>query len=106
MCKEKKMLSPEEKRDAENNKHAAVLSYVWILFLIPLMMKRNSKFCQLHAKQGLVLFIASLVAWFPFFGWIIGIAVLITSLVGILKVLNGEYWKIPYVHEWSEKIKI
>jgi uncharacterized membrane protein len=93
-------------KDAQDNKYAAVLSYVWILFLIPLLTKKDSKFCQFHAKQGLILFIISLVSWFPFFGWIIGIAVLIVDIMAILKVLNGESWKIPYISGWAEKIKI
>jgi uncharacterized membrane protein len=105
MSEEKAPLSADQK-DAQDNKYTAVLSYVWILFLIPLLARKDSKFCQFHAKQGLVLFVASLISWFPFFGWIIGIAVLVVSLIGILKVLAGEYWKIPYVGEWAEKIKI
>ncbi len=106
MPREKKVLSAMEKKDAENNKHSAALSYVWILFLIPLLTKKDSKFCQFHAKQGLVLFIISLVSWFPFFGQIIGLAVLIVSVIGILKVLAGEYWEVPYINDWSKKIKI
>jgi fumarate reductase subunit D len=93
-------------KDAQENKYTAVLSYVWILFLIPLLTKKDSKFCQFHAKQGLIIFIISLISWFPFFGWIVGIAVIIVSVIAILKVLSGEYWKIPYVSEWAEKIKI
>ncbi|MFA5248266.1 MAG: hypothetical protein WC415_03400 [Patescibacteria group bacterium] len=105
MNETKKPLSVDEK-DATNNKYTAVLSYIWILFLIPLIMKKDSKFCQFHAKQGLVLFIISLISWFPLFGWIIGIAVLVVSLIGVLKVLAGEYWNIPYINDWANKIKI
>jgi fumarate reductase subunit D len=93
-------------KDAAENKYTAALSYVWILFLIPLLTKKDSKFCQFHAKQGLILFIISLISWFPFFGWIIGLAVIVVAIIAILKVLSGEYWKIPYISEWAEKIKI
>lgn len=96
--------------DAQENKYTAIFSYIYILFLIPLLAKRNSKFCQFHAKQGLVLFVidivASLFAWVPLFGQLLMIALAIVSIIGIIKVLNGEYWKIPYVYDWSEKIKI
>ena len=105
MTEEKKSTQTDEKDIAEN-KYTAALSYVWILFLIPLLTKKDSKFCQSHAKQGLVLFIASLVSWFPLFGWVVGIAVMVISIIGILKVLSGEYWKIPYVSDWAGKIKI
>jgi uncharacterized membrane protein len=72
--------------------------------------KRDSKFCQFHAKQGLVLFVVQtiigLVAWIPLLGWMLALAAVLVSIIGIFKVLAGEYWKIPYLHEYSEKIKI
>jgi hypothetical protein len=37
-------------KDVADNKLVAALSYIWILFLIPLLAKRDSKFCQFHAK--------------------------------------------------------
>jgi len=49
------------KKDIEENKVAAALSYVWILCLVPLFLKKNSKFCQFHAKQGLLLFIVEVI---------------------------------------------
>ncbi|MDD4902731.1 MAG: hypothetical protein PHE24_06380 [Patescibacteria group bacterium] len=97
-------------RDAQENKYVALFSYIYILFLIPLLAKRESKFCQFHAKQGLVLFvidiIVSLFVWIPVIGQLLMLAVAIVSIIGIIKVLNGEYWKIPYIYDWSEKIKI
>jgi uncharacterized membrane protein len=96
--------------DAQENKYTAIFSYIYILFLIPLLAKRDSKFCQFHAKQGLVLFVidivASLFVWIPIVGQLLMIALAIISVIGIIKVLNGEYWKIPYIYDWSEKIKI
>lgn len=96
--------------DAQENKYTAIFSYIYILFLIPLLAKRDSKFCQFHAKQGLVLFIidivASLFVWIPVIGQLLMVALAIVSVIGIIKVLNGEYWKIPYIYDWSEKIKI
>jgi uncharacterized membrane protein len=97
-------------RDAQENKYVALFSYIYILFLIPLLAKRDSKFCQFHAKQGLVLFIvdiaASLFVWIPVIGQLLMLALAIVSIIGIIKVLSGEYWKIPYIYDWSEKIKI
>ena len=99
-----------EQKDAEDNKSVAVLSYVWILFLVPLLAKKDSKFCQFHAKQGLVLFIVELVAslflWIPLIGQLLGLVLIIVAIIGILKVLSGEMYKIPYIYDWSEKIKI
>lgn len=47
--------------DIENNKVYAVLSYIGILFVIPLIAANNSKFAKFHANQGLVLFLVELV---------------------------------------------
>jgi len=96
--------------DVETNKTVAALSYVWILCLVPLLGKRNSKFAQFHAKQGLVLFIIELVAnllfWFPLFGQLLALTLIIVSVMGVIKTLNGEWWEIPYVYEWSKKINL
>ncbi len=96
--------------DLEQNKGIAALSYVWILCLVPLLAKRDSKFAQFHAKQGLVLFIIELVAslfwWFPFFGQLLMLALIVVSIIGIVKALNGEWWQMPIVHEWSKKINL
>jgi len=98
------------RKDVEENKTVAALSYAWILCLVPLLGKRKSKFAQFHAKQGLVLFIielgASLVMWFPVFGQLLMLALLVVSVLGIIKALNGEWWKIPYLYDWSKKINL
>lgn len=105
---EKKTVSNDP--DIEKNKTIAALSYVWILCLVPLLGKRDSKYAQFHAKQGLVLFIveivASLLFWFPFFGQLIMLALVVISVMGIVKTLNGEWWEVPYIYEWSKKINL
>ena len=102
--------SPTKDKDVEENKTIAALSYVWILCLVPLLGKKDSKFAQFHAKQGLVLFIIEIVAgllvWFPIFGQLLALALLVISVIGIIKTLNGEWWKIPYIHDWSKKINL
>jgi len=102
MTEENKSLDP----DIEKNKTIAALSYVWILFLIPLLGKKHSKFSQFHARQGLILFLLSFIAWFPLIGWLIGLAVIIISVMGILKTLEGTWWKVPYIYDISKKINL
>ncbi len=96
--------------DVEVNKGIAVLSYVWILCLVPLLGKRDSEFAQFHAKQGLVLFVieivASLFIWFPIFGQLLMLILLVVAVMGIIKTLNGEWWEIPVIHDLSKKIKL
>lgn len=95
-----------KKLDVELNKAVAALSYLWILFLVPLLLKRNSEFAQFHAKQGLVLFILSLLTIIPVIGWILSLVLIIVSVISIVKTLNGEWFKIPFVYEWSEKFNL
>ncbi len=103
---EKKIYDP----DIEANKTFAAMSYLWILCLVPLLLRRSSKFAQFHAKQGLVLFLAELlvgmVMWIPLIGQILLFACILVAALGFLKAMGGEWWKIPFIYQWSEKIKI
>ena len=96
--------------DVELNKTVAALSYIWILCLVPLLAKKDSEYAQFHAKQGLVLFIVEIVGslffWFPFFGQLLAMVLLIVSVIGVIKTLNGEWWEAPVIFEWSKKIKL
>lgn len=99
-----------DKKDVEENKLIAALSYVGILFLIPLLAKRESKFSQEHAKQGLILFIVwivgSFVFWFPLIGWLLFIVVFIVDLIAFIKCLSGEFWEIPVLGPLRKKINL
>lgn len=95
-----------DEQDIRENKLWALLSYLGILVLIPLLAKKDSKFAQFHAKQGLVLFIANLIWMIPLIGWLIGFVLLIAGLVAIIKVLMGQYWKIPVLGDFAQKINI
>jgi len=100
--------------DIEKNKGMAVLSYIWILCLIPLLAAKESKFAQFHAKQGLVLFLTWVVLGILyaipvinvvmiFVGWIIGLLILILAIMGIVNALGGKYWKMPVLGGFAEK---
>lgn len=116
MAEEQKTANPageqpkSDIKDIEDNKMIAALSYVWILFLIPLLGKRDSRFAQFHAKQGMVLFIIDVIGgllfWFPVIGQLLLFALIIVSIIGIIKALNGERWEIPYIYDLSKKFKI
>lgn len=108
MTENKKMVF--DKKDIEDNKVMAAISYLWILCLVPLLVKRDSPFAQAHAKQGLVLFIieviGTLVFWIPVVGWLLGVAVLVAALVGFIKALQGEYIDLPVVKDIAQKINL
>jgi uncharacterized membrane protein len=96
--------------DVEANKTIAVLAYISILFLVPMLLKKDSKFAQFHAKQGLVLFIVEIIAsflvWIPVLGWLLGVGLLVLCIVAIVRVLNGEWWEMPYIYDWSKKFNL
>jgi len=102
-----------DKKDIEDNKLVAALAY--IIFFIPLLAAKDSKFAKEHAKQGLVLLIASLIIWvagmiIPVLGWFIigplgSLLVLIVAIVAIIKTLQGEFWEIPYIGKYRSNFK-
>lgn len=96
-------------KDVEKNKVVALLAYLWVLFLVPLLIARKSQFAQAHAKQGLMLFIvqavSSLVAWIPLVGWIWGMIIFfIVPIYALVRVLMGQYWRIPVIAGYAERL--
>lgn len=96
-----------------DEKIIASLSYIWILFLLPLIFKKNNPFCQHHAKQGLVLFIFSLIVsilgGIPVIGWLIimplgWLIVIMLGLIGIINALRGKLWQMPFLNKYANKI--
>ena len=105
---------PQVKKDIEQNKIIAAIGYIGILCLVPLLFKPKSKFARFHGRQGLILLVGWVINFFisliPGVGWIlffIGmVALIILSILGILKALAGEYWDMRYVSEYAKKLKI
>ncbi len=99
---------------AANDNMYAILSYLWILCLIPVLMKKDNEFVRFHAKQGLVLFIVemavAIIGIIPVLGsiiYVLGMLICgILSIIGIIQALMGKKWKIPVVNEWADKIEI
>ncbi len=93
--------------DIEKNKLMAVLAY--IIFLIPLIVAKDSRFARFHTNQGLVLFISaiifSIVAVIPIIGWIIapiiGILITVLSIIGIINALNGRTKELPIIGKFK-----
>jgi len=92
--------------DAENNKIMALLSYFFLLCLVPLLTKKDSPFAYFHAKQGLILCIGWFFTWVPFVGTILAIFLGILSLIGVLNVMNEKKDKLPIVGVLADKLSI
>jgi uncharacterized membrane protein len=93
-------------KDVQENKLWAILGYLGILCLIPLLAKKDSKFAQFHAKQGLILLIGEFFVWIPLFGWLLGIVIFIFWIMGIVNVINGKMTPLPIVGELAAKLNI
>ena len=96
-------------------KFFALLSYLGVfplfpipLFLIPLLIKKDHIWIHRHAKQGFFVFLAiALLGWIPLIGWIIAIFYMILSVVEMIKILQDKpYWKMPFIGDIAEKVKI
>ena len=111
MEEEKK--APRSKAFSGENAYA-ILAYLWILCLVPILMKKEGEFVRFHVRQGLMLFIVeigiAIIGIIPLLGpiiYMLGILVCgLLSLAGIVQVLMGNRWKIPVIGEWAEKINI
>ena len=93
------------KNDIEKNKFYALVSYIGILWLIPLLAARDSKFAQFHANQGILLTIlgaiSGIIAFIPFIGgivaWILGIACTALMIIGALNCVQGKARELPFI---------
>lgn len=106
---------PSEEETIEEGKIFAFLGYWGILFLIPILAKKDNRFAVFHGKQGLVLFIFEIIigilGMIPILGWFIirpigYIFCFIVAIMGMVQSLSGKYWKMPWLGQYAEKIKI
>ena len=103
------MSAAPSKEDILEGKMYALLAYLSILCIIPLILKKNNPFVLAHGKQGLVLFVAE-VGVFVFsimFPW--GYAPLMFLLMafsfwGIIAVLRGQTVRLPVAASIADKI--
>ena len=95
--------------DIEKNKVMAILAY--IIFFIPLLAAKESKFAMYHANQGLILFLAAVIinvvgAIIPIIGWLIiiplgNLAVLVWAILGIVKAAGGKVAPLPMIGKYN-----
>jgi len=108
------MSSMSKKEDPQiiEGKVFAILSYLSIFCIIPLLFKKDNPFVLSHGKQGLVLFVceaAVFILHIAFGVWLLkfGTFVLgVLSFVGIVNVLMGRYVRLPFVASAADKISL
>lgn len=109
-----------EAADIEQNKIFGVISYLGLLFLVPLIAAKQSKFAMYHCNQGAILFVIAVCCWIalavisavvhliPFLGLVLGIllvfvhfalwiGILALMIVGIINAVNGKMKPLPVI---------
>jgi uncharacterized membrane protein len=108
---------------SENRNVMVVLSYLWLLALIPLLVEKEDQEVQWHAKHGLVLTVVEVVVLIGLqiivmiLGAISGglgcvfsllipmllLAILIIHILCIVKGLNGQRFLIPGISDFADR---
>ena len=117
------MSDPAQPGVSSNRSIMIVLSYLWILALVPLLVEKEDKEVQWHAKHGIVLLVAEIILWivitiistvastaFAPLGCVVGllsfglwIAILVVHVMAIVKGINGSRFLIPGVSEYANR---
>jgi fumarate reductase subunit D len=90
----------------------AILAYLSILCIIPLLFKKENDFVLSHGKQGLVLFLGEVGVFILHIALGPGILrvgmfiLLLMSFLGIIEVLRGNYVKLPLVANIADMITL
>jgi fumarate reductase subunit D len=103
----------KEKEMIEEGKAAAILGYVPFMCFVPLIKMKDNPFAVKHGKQGLILFIIEIIAvifLLPkisdlFWGMVV-VLCLVSAVAGIYFVIQGKDWKIPFIGDLANKMKI
>ena len=105
---------------SSNRNVMILLSYLWPLAFIPLVVEKNDREVQWHAKHGIVLMGAELIFWVAFqillmimgtflsciaviFVPVIALGIIVLHLFAIIKGINGQRLFIPGISEYADR---
>lgn len=103
--------------DIAANKAMALLAYIGILVLIPLLAAKNSKYARFHTNQGLVLLLAEIAfsvvrgivmaimgaissvlsTIFSILFWVVSLLFLVLLILGIVNAVTGKAKELPVI---------
>lgn len=105
----------------DNNGLMIVLSYLWLLALIPLLVEKDNKEVQWHAKHGIVLMVAELALWIvltvisftlapvgigcaiALLQMVLSLVIIIIHIVCMVKGVGGGRFLIPGVSQYADR---
>jgi uncharacterized membrane protein len=100
-----------------------VLSYLWILCIVPLIAEKDDPEVQWHAKHGLVILIAEIILQVVIYvvsavlghimsglgcivgmlGSLVGLGFLVLRIIAIMKGVNGQRLIIPGISDYVSR---
>ena len=108
----------KQNKGEDNEKLFAFLCYLISIIGVVIVLatkKERGKLSIYHAKQGMVLFIVEIIvsvlwtilAFIPYFGWVIGwilwLGTLVLAVMGIINSLNGTMKPLPLIGQYGDK---
>jgi uncharacterized membrane protein len=73
---------------------------------------KDDPFVKYHVKQGLILFLASLVAMvisnmpvIGWFFWVFNIAILIFFVIGVVNAASGKEKPLPFIGKFAKELR-
>ena len=102
-------------------RHRWLVFLCWLLALVPLLVEKDDKDVQWHAKHGIVLMLAELILWiamytvqailgtilgclFALLTFPLGLAIIAVHILAIVKGLNGGRLIIPGVSQYADRL--
>ena len=98
--------------DIERNKLICILCYISILWLVPLFLRRDSRYAKFHVNQGIILSILGVV--FAVASWLLGNIPVISivfyvtdaitlayAILGIYNTITGKAKELPFIGGYS-----
>lgn len=92
-----------------DSKAVAAVSY--IVFFVPLLVARDSKYAMYHANQGLLLFVFAVAVSvignvIPILGWFVigpigNIMIIIFAILGIINAASGKTKPLPLIGKFT-----
>ena len=112
--------TPGSSAPSSNRNIMILLSYLWLLALVPLVVEKQDREVQWHAKHGIVLMVAEMIFWVAFqvilfvlgsflgcllgiFAPIIALGIIVLHIFAIIKGINGQRLIIPGISQYADR---
>jgi uncharacterized membrane protein len=112
--------TPGSSAPSSNRNVMILLSYLWLLALIPLVVEKQDREVQWHAKHGIVLTVAEMIFWVAFqiltfvlgsflgclvaiFAPILALGIVVLHIFAIIKGINGQRLIVPGISQYADR---